>query len=96
MALRHHLPKATVDAVEMDPETLDMAACFFGAQQDTHLSLVCEDGLGFLTHPGSRRQVCVAPEHLCIYYSNSHHLDCFMEIMCPPCFGRECTSPACL
>ena len=64
MALRHHLPKATVDAVEIDPEALDMAACFFGAQQDTHLSLMCEDGLTFMTHPGSRRMVRVAPEHL--------------------------------
>ena len=69
MALRHHLPRATVDAVEMDPETLDMAACFFGAKQDAHLSLLCEDGLSFLTHPGSRRMVRVAPEHLLRYYS---------------------------
>ena len=95
MALRHHLPKATVDAVEVDSETLDMAACFFGAQPDAHLSLLCENGLSFLTHPGSRRMVRVAPEHLLTYKSN-HHLEYFMAIMWSSCFGHVHVPPACL
>lgn len=57
MALHHHFPKATIDAVEIDAEALDMAHCFFGAEEDAHLLLHHEDGVKFLTRPGVASKV---------------------------------------
>lgn len=59
MALRHHFPKASVDAVDIDAEALDLAQCFFGAQEDAHLLMHNEDGVKFLTRPGVASQVCL-------------------------------------
>lgn len=67
MALRQHFPKATIDAVDIDAEALDLAQCFFGAQEDAHLLLHNEDGVKFLTRPGVASQVCSLHTACCCY-----------------------------
>lgn len=62
MAIRHHFPKAAIDAVDIDAEALDLAQCFFEAQEDAHLMLHNEDGVKFLTKHGVTSQV--APHSL--------------------------------
>ena len=57
MALRLHFPKATIDAVDVDAEALDLGQCFFGAQEDAHLLMHHEDGVKFLTRPGVAAKV---------------------------------------
>ncbi|KAL3156800.1 hypothetical protein ABBQ38_001071 [Trebouxia sp. C0009 RCD-2024] len=52
MALHHHFPQATVDAVDIDAEALDLAQCYFGAEEDAHLLMHHDDGVKFLTRPG--------------------------------------------
>ncbi|KAL0032300.1 hypothetical protein WJX79_003594 [Trebouxia sp. C0005] len=56
MAIRHHFPKAAIDAVDIDAEALDLAQCFFEAQEDAHLMLHNEDGVKFLTKHGVTSQ----------------------------------------
>ena len=57
MALRLHFPKATIDAVDIDAEALDLGQCFFGAQEDAHLLVHHEDGVKFLSRPGVAAKV---------------------------------------
>jgi spermidine synthase len=57
MAIRHHFPKAAIDAVDIDAEALDLAQCFFETQEDAHLMLHNEDGVKFLTKHGVTSQV---------------------------------------
>lgn len=58
MAIRHHFPKAAIDAVDIDAEALDLAQCFFGTQEDAHLMLHHEGGVRFLTKHGVTSKVC--------------------------------------
>lgn len=57
MAIRHHFPRAAIDAVDIDAEALDLAQCFFSTQEDAHLLLHPEDGVTFLTKHGVTSQV---------------------------------------
>lgn len=57
MALHHHFPQATVDAVDIDAEALDLAQCHFGAEEDAHLLMHHDDGVKFLTRPGVASKV---------------------------------------
>lgn len=60
MALHRHLPQATVDAVDINPEALDLAQCYFGAEEDAHLLMHHDDGVKFLTRRGVASKVCPA------------------------------------
>ena len=60
MALHHHFPKATIDAVDIDAEALDLAQCYFGAEEDAHLLMHHDDGAKFLTRPGVASKVTCA------------------------------------
>ena len=57
MAIHHHFPKATVDAVDIDAEALDLAQCFFEADEDAHLLMHNDDGIKFLTRRGVASKV---------------------------------------
>ena len=57
MAVRHHFPKAAIDAVDIDAEALDLGQCFFDAKEDSHLMMHNEDGVKFLTRQGVSSQV---------------------------------------
>ena len=57
MAIHHHFPRATIDAVDIDAEALDLAQCFFGAQEDAHLLMHNDDGAKFLIRPGVASKV---------------------------------------
>lgn len=63
MAIHHHFPKATVDAVDIDAEALDLAQCYFGAEEDAHLLMHHDDGAKFLTRPGVASKVT----HFCFF-----------------------------
>ena len=61
MAIRHHFPRATIDAVDIDAEALDLAQCFFGAEEDAHLLMHNDDGVKFLTKHGVASKVsCIS------------------------------------
>ena len=63
MAMRHHFPKAAIDAVDIDAEALDLGQCFFDAKEDSHLMMHNEDGVKFLTRHGVSSQVgCLVNE----------------------------------
>ena len=57
MAIHHHFPRATVDAVDVDAEALDLAQCYFGAEEDAHLLMHNDDGSKFLTRRGVASKV---------------------------------------
>ena len=57
MAIRHHFPRATIDAIDIDAEALDLAQCFFGAEEDAHLLMHNDDGIKFLTKRGVASKV---------------------------------------
>ena len=60
MAIHRHFPKATVDAVDIDAEALDLAQCYFGAEEDAHLLMHNDDGIKFLTRRGVASKVQLA------------------------------------
>ena len=63
MAIHRHFPKATVDAVDIDAEALDLAQCYFGAEEDAHLFMHNDDGVRFLARRGVASQVSSVSSH---------------------------------
>lgn len=48
MFLRKHYPNATIDAVDIDPEVVDVAKKFFGFREDALMNARVDDGRRFI------------------------------------------------
>ncbi len=48
MFLRKHYPNATIDAVDIDPEVVDVAKKFFGFREDAFMNAHVDDGRQFI------------------------------------------------
>lgn len=55
--VRHHFPEVRVDAVEIDPEVVRLAAEAFGTREDARTRLFTEDAFGYLARTRKKYEI---------------------------------------